>query len=158
MPCERTRFQWRAVLSRLRRSLFPLLLVLAAGCGDSTGPDTNTRYVLQSMLGQLPYLVGGMRSGSTEITTGHILVNEDDSTCTISQTLRTTGFGIVLAIENATETCTWTEDGSDRTFTFPEDVVGNGSLVGDILTINYTVPPTDLLSRFIYERSTYVRL
>ncbi len=157
MPCERTRFQRRTELSRLRRPLFPLLLLLAAGCGDSTGPDPATRYVLQSIFGQLPYLVGGMRSGSTEITTGHILQN-DDGTCTISQTLRTTDFGIVLSIETASVTCTWTDDGSDLTFTLPEGVVGNGSLVGHTLTIDYIIPPTSPFDGFLYLPSIYVRL
>ncbi len=122
-------------MSRLRRSLFPLLLVLAGGCGDSTGPDAIPGlYVLQSVNGDpLPYVLVQQPAFTEEITAGQIQMN-GDGTCSVSETFRVDDEGTVTTFTED-ETCTWLANGSAISVTFPDDYVIIGSVVDGTLTI-----------------------
>ena len=147
-------------MSRPRRSLFPLLLVLAAGCveaymgsasefrnlaspdailgtsGHASGSAADSIYVLQTINGNpLPFVVAestdlGLK---VEFTAGRAQVN-GDGTCSISRTVRRTIDGVVTT-ETETDTCAWTADDTSITLTTAAGQVLKGSLVDGTLTV-----------------------
>ncbi len=127
-------------ISRPRRSLFPLLLVIAAACGsDATAPDDTPEatsvdlYALQSVDGDpLPFLVPQGAPAIVEVTAGSAILRSN-GTCSLSETSRIDFQGSVTTDVNDLS-CTWTESGSAITLTF-SDHTFTGSLVDNTLTI-----------------------
>ncbi len=127
-------------MSRPRRSLFPLLLVIAAACGsDATAPEDNPDpitvdvYTLQSVDGDpLPFLVPQGAPAIVEVTAGSATLRSD-GTCTLSETSRIDFQGNVTTDVNDLS-CTWTASGSAITLTM-SDQTFTGSLVDSTLTV-----------------------
>ena len=133
-------------MSRPRRSLFPLLLVLAVGpapefwnlAGPVAVPGTpgDSIYVLQSLNGNpVPAVIAesadlGMK---IELLAGRAQVN-GDGTCSTSRTIRSTIDGVVTT-DTEDDTCAWTADDTSITLTTAAGQVLTGSLVDGTLTI-----------------------
>ena len=112
-----------------------LLLVLSAACGDSTGPDSIAgRYVLKSIDGSpLPVVIFQMFSDKVEVTSGYLQINAD-GTCRSSLSRTLTEENRVTN-ETDGDMCTWTQDGSEVVFSYPDGATDTGSLTGNVLAI-----------------------
>jgi hypothetical protein len=128
-------------VSRPQRWLFPLFLVLAAGCGsDPVGPGAIPGlYVLNSIGGDpLPtFLYNHSLESYHLITAGHIEVNGDGTCSFVSENVRPSDGNGNVEIFTVDISGTWTAKGS--TFTFNLIVMGASAfkvrVEGDALTV-----------------------
>lgn len=128
------------------RRVFALavLAVALAGCGDATGPTTVTgSWNLQTVNNQsLPYTMVSTTVGSTsykyEITGMTINVNSGGS-YTTTMNDRTTQ-GTTVSTSSSSSQGTWTQSGTDLTFTDSSDPTSASaaSISGGILTFTET--------------------